>query len=82
MVNPFVAESLVLFTFIEIMETICEKAFTWESFQVEWLLKFLSISEATLIEIGVEYKCKWSEIDKYRRGCKHNVSSKFFFLLA
>ena len=27
MVNPFVAESLVLFTFIEIMETICEKAF-------------------------------------------------------
>ena len=28
MVNPFVAESLVLFTFIEIMETICEKAFT------------------------------------------------------
>ena len=28
MVNPFVAESLVLFTFIEIMETICEKAIT------------------------------------------------------
>ena len=27
MVNPFVAGSLVLFTFIEIMEIICEKAF-------------------------------------------------------
>ena len=27
MVNPFVGASLVLFTFIEIMETICEKAF-------------------------------------------------------
>ena len=27
MVNPFVAGSLVLLTFIEIMETICEKAF-------------------------------------------------------
>ena len=27
MVNPFVAGSLVLFTFIEIMETICEQAF-------------------------------------------------------
>ena len=27
MVNPFVAGSLVLFKFIEIMETICEKAF-------------------------------------------------------
>ena len=27
MVNPSVAGSLVLFTFIEIMETICEKAF-------------------------------------------------------
>ena len=39
-------------------------------------------SEATLIEIGEEYKCKWSEIDTYRRGCKHNVSSKVFFLLA
>ena len=25
MVNPFVAESLVLLTFMEIMETICEK---------------------------------------------------------
>ena len=28
MVDLFVAESLVLFTFIEIMETICEKAIT------------------------------------------------------
>ena len=27
MVNPFVAGSLVLFTFIKIMKTICEKAF-------------------------------------------------------
>ena len=27
MVNPFVAGSLILFTFIEIMETICKKAF-------------------------------------------------------
>ena len=27
MVNPFVVGSLILFTFIEIMETICEKAF-------------------------------------------------------
>ena len=27
MVNPFVAGSLILFTFIEIMEAICEKAF-------------------------------------------------------
>ena len=27
MVNPFVAGSLGLFTFIEIMETICERAF-------------------------------------------------------
>ena len=26
----------------------------------------------------VEYKCKWNEMDMYRRGCKHNVSSKFF----
>ena len=45
MVNPFVAGSLVLFTFIEIMETICEKAFKTKSFQVKWLLKFLSMSE-------------------------------------
>ena len=30
MVNPFVAGSLVLFTFIEIMETICEKLFKRE----------------------------------------------------
>ena len=32
MVNPIVAGSLVLFTFIEMMETICEKAFTPDSF--------------------------------------------------
>ena len=44
MVNPFVAESLVLLTFMEIMETICEEN-VQESFQVKWLLKFLSMSE-------------------------------------
>ena len=44
MVNPFVAESLVLLTFMEIMETIREKN-VQESFQVKWLLKFLSMSE-------------------------------------
>ena len=34
MVNPFVAGSLVLLTFIEIMETICEKAFKRASSQM------------------------------------------------
>ena len=36
MVNPFVAGSLVLFMFIEIMEIICEKAFkrAFKSMQV------------------------------------------------
>ena len=41
MVNPFVAGSLILFTFIEIMETLNFQ----ESFQVQWLLKFLSMTE-------------------------------------
>ena len=45
MVNPFVAGSSVLFTFIKIiMENICEKAF--KSFQVKWLLKFLSMNQS------------------------------------
>ena len=48
MVNRFVAGSLVLFTFIEIMETIGEKAFKTE-LQVKWLLKFLSISELKIL---------------------------------
>ena len=42
MVNPFVVEkSSFLFTFIEIMETICEKAFKRV---FNWLPKFLSMS--------------------------------------
>ena len=41
MVNPFVAGSLILFTFIEIMEILNFP----ESFQVQWLLKFLSMTE-------------------------------------
>ena len=45
MVNPFVAESLVLLTFMEIMETICEKN-VQESFQVKWLLKFFKHERA------------------------------------
>ena len=45
MVNPVVAGSLVLFMFIEIMETINLWKSIQESFQVKWLLKFLSMSE-------------------------------------
>ena len=44
MVNPLVAESSVLFTFIEIMETICEKAFK-RAFNSNGYQKFLSMSE-------------------------------------
>ena len=45
MVKTLIAGRLVLFTFIEVMETNCEKAIVQESFQVKWLLKFLSMSE-------------------------------------
>ena len=54
MVNPFVAGSSVLFTFIEIMETILKKLLErvnnlWEgvreSFQIKWLRKLLNRSE-------------------------------------
>ena len=52
MVNPFVAGSSVLFTFIEIMETILKKLLkrvnnlwegVWESFQLRWLRKLLTV---------------------------------------
>ena len=42
--KPFCTGKFSLFTFIEIMETICVKG-VQESFQVKWLLRFLNMSE-------------------------------------
>ena len=91
MVNPFVAGSSVLFTFIEIMETILKKLLErvnnlWEgvreSFQIKWLRKLLSMSEqkhdqAPFWDQNAGYFNKANNAILFYSGEKKNCLKKF-----